>query len=240
MKYILLFFAIICTKNFFGQNFKNTIYILRDENTKDSTLISDNYYYYLDSENYIHFVRNGFRYNEFFPAVDSLSTNDSLHSEINYIQKYEPHSESVFKLRKSKTGLTIQFKGEKESNYLSFKNITKYLGRTFGDGLNITVDYAQNIFLGFEEVIFRNKKVKCYKFSNCYCDGYSNSISGCKIIYLHPETLIPLKIEYIDFDCKTKVAIMNSPDKITYSLFGIFEIQTKQNLNLHIWGKSKL
>lgn len=104
-----------------SQDFKNSILILRKEGTNDSTLLSDNFYYYLDSNNYINYVSVPFRFNEIYPTVDTNAMVDTLTKEYRVVDKYYKHYASVFKIIKKQNGLSVKYFGQtEEKKYLSF------------------------------------------------------------------------------------------------------------------------
>lgn len=111
-----------------------------------------------------------------------------------------------------------------------------YVGFTFGSPENTSINYSQTEFLGISNLTFRGEKIKCYKFSNCYCDVGISGLNICEIVYLHYKALIPLKIEYTDFDCATKKSLPIPKQKYVYSLFGIMKMD-RNNHGLHIWGQ---
>src|ERR1700749_1166193 len=114
MKRFFLFIYILAfgiSKEVFAQKntYKNTVFLYRQENGSDSTLVNEGFYCFIDSSNYLSFAFAGFRYNEFYSDIDSAKNIDSTNIQYKLIEKYSPHNTSPFQLTKTRSGLDINY-----------------------------------------------------------------------------------------------------------------------------------
>lgn len=229
-----------------ADNLKNSLLIFRLEGTNDSTLLNDNYYFFVDSLNFLQLVDQPFRFNLFMPDFD-FNSFDSSTMEYQRINRYEPKVSvsSSFKFIKDRKSINLLFKDDNKIEKEKFINLDSQI-------INIQKGFLYQIgnwaisetkhtsqYLGFASIQFRNKTIKCYKVIEHVCNNIKNFY---RVIYIDCLNMIPLKIdEYIYNECGDfESRLGNSSKRSTFNLFGVLKMDYKQIKGLHIWGRKKL